>query len=315
MSKQVNCAPATTAIYSFWLDQLLGLCEQMGLSEPKQLTPDVINIFLLGLRERYAPHSVLQAHRTLKSFIAWLVAQEVLTKNPMLKVERPRVPEKSVSPYNPDDVKRLLAGFAGHSAFIAARMRAMVMVFLDTGVRRQEMSGMAVDDVEMVIEEVDDGKKVRKEPHFYITVRADNAKTRVERKIRLGNVATAMLTKYIDARAALMGRKLKRRGRANDSPYLWLGEKGEPISGLAIYHCIKRECARVGITVPRACHAFRNTAAIQWLANGGGESTLMTMGGWKSVSMMRHYTKAAEQTNYLRAHRAASPVDNMKGVL
>ena len=39
-----------------------------------------------------------------------------------------------------------------------------------------------------------------------------------------------------------------------------------------------------------------------------------TAGGWKSSAMIGHYARAGKQSNYIRAHRAASPVDNMKGV-
>jgi len=309
LSKQVNCAPKTIEVYAFWLDQLLPLCEQMGVTEVKSLTPDVINVFLLGLKERYAPASVGQAFRTLKTFFLWLVAQEELAKSPMTKVERPRIPEKAVQPYATDQLHDLVAGFGGHATFISARMKALILAFVDAGPRRMEMCNLRLDDVELATEE-DDKKK--REQHFYLTIRAESSKTRVERKIRLGNVATAALMRYLDARAALVSRKKKRRGVDIDCPYLWLNEQGEPLKGDALYHSLKRECKRMGIDVPRVVHAFRNTAAIMWLQNGGGEGSLMTMGGWKTHSMMRHYTKAAEQSNYMKAHRTASPVDNMR---
>jgi len=310
LGKEASKSPRTHEFYKFWLLPFMEYCASLGIEDVKDVKPDVLNIYFLGLKGRYSASSRAGCYTALKSFFASLVENEEIRKSPMSRIERPRVPEKVVQPYHGGDVGDLLTSFTGHSAFIAARMRAMILAFTDTGARRGEMCALTINDLAYV-EELVEGHK---EKHYYLTIVADNAKTRVERRVRLGTNASKAMNVYLAARGAQIGRKLKRKGRLVEPVELWLSEECTPLSPSGLYHSLQKECKRLKIDVPRVVHAFRNTAAIMWLENGGGESTLQTMGGWKTPSMMHHYTKAAERTNYERAHRTASPADNLKGV-
>ena len=53
---------------------------------------------------------------------------------------------------------------------------------------------------------------------------------------------------------------------------------------------LARRGKRAGVDVSQA-HAFRRRFTGEWLARGGGESTLMTNNGWTSPAMVRRYAK------------------------
>jgi hypothetical protein len=47
-------------------------------------------------------------------------------------------------------------------------------------------------------------------------------------------------------------------------------------------------------------HQFRHTFAHQWLAEGGGETDLMRLAGWKSRAMLQRYGASAAERVVIR---------------
>jgi integrase len=50
-------------------------------------------------------------------------------------------------------------------------------------------------------------------------------------------------------------------------------------------------------------HQFRHTFAHQWLADGGGETDLMRLAGWRSRTVLQRYSAFAADARAREAYR------------
>jgi hypothetical protein len=115
----------------------------------------------------------------------------------------------------------------------------------------------------------------------------------------------AMLLKATDA-----GRLVTDRARHKDAalPWLWLGLKGLTAWGIVLM--LRRRGREVGLPDLHP-HQFRHTFAHQWLADGGGETDLMRLAGWKSRLMLQRYGASAADARAREAHRRQSPAGRL----
>ena len=81
----------------------------------------------------------------------------------MATVKKPRLPHKSVEGFEPETIKTLLSSFSGRS-FNDLRNKAVLFMFLDTGLRLSELAGLTVSDIRIekgVIKVTGKGNKER----------------------------------------------------------------------------------------------------------------------------------------------------------
>jgi site-specific recombinase XerD len=94
-------------------------------------------------------------------------------------------------------------------------------------------------------------------------------KGRRERTLPFGRKAGEALDRYLRA-----------RHKDAELPWLWLGKKGR-LTEWGLVMMLHRRGAQAGLPGLHP-HQFRHTFAHQWLAQGGTETDLMRIAGWKS---------------------------------
>lgn len=274
-------SPATLKDYRYKVGAFVSFCSAVNLKKTEQIEVNDIRLFLLKLQENNKAISVGDYYKGIRRFLNWLVEEGIIEKSPMQNIKPPRVSKPKRMPFSDRDINNLLLLCSG-TKFLEVRNRAMVLLFLDTGLRLSELAGIQLKDMDFDYET--------------IKVMGKGAKERV---VRIGKRTQKALLRYL-----LM--------RKDGLPCLWVSEEKKPLTREGVRVTIRNLCHRAEITDAKCGpHTFRHTAAILSLRNGMGEFNLQTMLGHSTLWMTRQYVQSLNEQDLIKAHRQASPVDNL----
>lgn len=281
LSCQVNnLSPRTIQDYSQKIGKFVAFCKTQEIRSPGEIHANHIRLFLLGIQHRCKPRSVHSYYGTVCRFFNWLIEEGIIKESPMARMKPPRVPRDIVKPFSPDDINRLLT--LCNNSFSGLRNRAIILAFLDTGLRLSELANIQLSDLDMDRE--------------VIKVMGKGAKGRI---VRMGKETQKAILRYV-------------LQRNDDLPWLWLTEERKPLQARGIQQMIERLGKRAGITGVRcSCHTFRHTFAILCLRNRMGEFALQHLLGHSTLTQTRRYTSSLDSDDAIKAHREASPVDHL----
>ncbi|MFR9803663.1 tyrosine-type recombinase/integrase [Pseudonocardia sp. RS010] len=279
-----NRAPRTVTGYVQAGEAFVRWLRETGRSTaPEDITHRVIEAYLVALADRpqqrhtWKPVSaatVAHHYRSLQQWFKYLVREEVIAKSPFDRLSPPHVPEKPVPILADPELKALLAITEGRS-FEDRRDHAIIRMFLDTGMRLSELTGIRTDELD-----------------FDVSAVPVLGKGRRKRLAVFGNKTTEALRRYL---------RVRRNHEYADRPRLWLSQKGE-FTEDGVRLMLTRRGNQAGIRGLHA-HRFRHTFAHRWKASGGDEESLMRLAGWKSRQMVDRYGASAATERAREAHR------------
>lgn len=281
LNAQIELAPSTVKDYRYKLRPFIDYCHGAGVSKVTDITTDHVRGFILYMQQTNKPKSINDYYKVARRFLSWLVEEERLDKNPMLRVKCPRVPEIIIKIFNADHIHKILM-LCEDGTRTGIRNKAMVLVLLDSGIRLSELANIQVNDIDI--------------QRGIITIMGKGAKQRV---VGVSKTTLKAVIRYYES-------------RPGKSPQLWLTEEGKPITPAGVSQIFKVLKRRAGFTDVRlSAHTFRHTSGTMALLNGASEREVQLLLGHRTSEMTKHYTATITSQAVVGRHKDFSPVSRM----
>lgn len=281
-----NHAPRTLTTYGIAVEQLGHFLRAEGYpTDPTKVKREHLSAWMLHLQRPaeaggrgLSAQTALQRHQSVRQFFKFLEESGDIKESPMTKLKPPRVPEKLVPVIPDDDLRKLMKAVSG-TDFESRRDKAIISLFIDTGMRVSEMAGLDVSDVDG---EQRDVKVV--------------GKGRRPRILRIVSETRTDILRYLQSRS---------RHPKADEDALWVGKRGR-LTDNGIRQMVRRRQEDAGIARIHP-HIFRHTFAHMYLKNGGAEGDLVRITGWKDRQMLDRYGASVAAERAREAHDTFSP--------
>jgi site-specific recombinase XerD len=265
------------------------LAEQHPEVGPTELDRQHIRGWLVALRQGHSSNTARGWFAGVRHFCRWLEGEGEADLDATAGIRTPAPGDPETPVLSDADLRALLATCAG-TDFTARRDTAIIMLFLDGGLRLSELAGLQVADVDL------------RDRIVFVAGKASRRSGPRHRAVPLGVKAARALDRYLRER---------RRHSYAETPRLWLGSRGRPrLDADGVKAMLRRRAADAGITDLHP-HAFRHTWAHAFRAAGGNEGDLMMLGGWRSRAMLDRYGKAAAADRAAEAYRRLSLGDRI----
>ena len=242
------------------------LCLHRGNCRLEETTRDDLLSVLRSMRlEGRSPRSVSRWLVAIRGYFRYLVAENVIQKDPSAHLDAPRPMRSLPKVLTFDQVESLLAA-PDRSNPIGLRDSAMLEVLYATGVRVSELVGMRLGDLRL------DARLIRA-----------CGKGDKERVVPLGAEADRVLQRYLaEGRPDLLA------GKRSDS--LFINRRGGPLTRQGFWKLLKVYGDRAQIGTPFSPHTLRHSFATHLLENGADLVSVQKMLGHADISTTEIYT-------------------------
>lgn len=265
LSKAIQgCTKATIKTYGDFLKMAF---REIG-KHVTDITTDDVRLYLAQKKvNRVSDAYLATIHRILSSFFSWCLVEDIISRNPMIKVEKIKVRRKLEAALTDEEMERL------RYACRTVRERALVEFIYSTGCRISEVCSLNITDVDFDSLEIIVLGKGQKYRTVYMTQRARFA-----------------LRAYLDS-------------RSDDNPALFVCDFDRMIGGLKDYQKNNFGVIRITPNSSRSLihsigkraqlklhpHLLRKTVATQALRRGMPIDQVKVMLGHEDISTTQIY--------------------------
>jgi integrase/recombinase XerD len=270
-------AQSTVRTRRYELGYFCAFAEERDVTEVGGVTPSLLDSYqrhLFHLKKRNGQPLTFktQSHRLapLRTFGAWLATTGLLPYDPaatlvLPKTER-RLPEVTLSA---DEVEAVLAG-PDTTTPAGLRDRAVLEVFYSTAMRRAELIGLQVTDVDF----------------SRGTAFIRQGKGGTDRHVPMGGRAQGWVLRYLDEARPHFA-------TVPDPGTLFLNSVGKPLGAELLSTRVARYVRAAAPTKKGSCHLFRHTCATLMLEGGADVRYVAELLGHRNLETTMLYTRVS----------------------
>ncbi len=282
-------SPDTVRARRVSIRKFIGWADERGLDDPTDITRPMLERYQRYLfyyrKDDGSPLTISMQYQylaPLKTWFKWLSRQHHILANPAADLDLPKQPKclpRSVP--SVQEVEAILSEAEPGSAQ-GLRDRAMLETLYATGLRRMELPGVAIYDVDL--------------NRGVLWVR--HGKGKRERVVPLGDRAMAWLDKYLtESRPQLL---------TGDTDALFLTDYGEPVAPHYVADKVKRYMQFAGVNKTGSTHLLRHACATHMLEGGADIRFIQEMLGHANLQTTEIYTHVSID-KLIAVHGATHP--------
>lgn len=207
------------------------------------------------------PSSIAKKLSTLKSFFGWLASEEIISKDPTVKLKPPKFEKGRPKFLSVEELETL------RESCINNRERSLIEVMYSTGCRLSELQQLNREDVSF--------------EENNVIVYGKGGKTR---EVYFSFKAVYYLKKYLDERSD------------NETPLLVTERRPyRRLSNRGIQKLVNKIAVRAGIKKTVSPHSLRHTFATLTLNNGADISSVQALLGHTSPATTQIYARVSDE--------------------
>lgn len=285
-----NYSAGTIRNGRLYIGRFLAWLEERGVSEATEVTKPMLERYqrvLFRYRKKDGqPLSVSGQHvrlTTIQGFFKWLCRRNYLTANPAADLELPKIGQRLPrAVLTAKEVEQVL-NETDLSKPTGVRDRAILEVFYSTGIRRRELAGLKLYDVDL-----ERG-----------TVLVRQGKGKKDRLLPLGQRAARWVRKYVEeSRSHLIVEP--------DEKDLFISNSGMGITPAILGNLVRSYVKKSGIAKTGSCHLFRHAMATLMMENGADTRYIQQMLGHARLNTTEIYTHVSI-AQLIEVHRLTHP--------
>ena len=262
-AKERRLSAHTSSNYARDLHALIRYCDSQGLTDWPALDHAQVRLFAARSHAAgLAPRSVQRRLSAVRSFLNFLIREDVLKRNCALEVRAPKGQRRLPVTLDADTMGRLLEIPADDP--LATRDRAIMELLYSSGLRLAELVGLDLQDLNAA------DRTVR--------VLGKGSKTRV---IPVGRKALTALSAWLKQRRALV---------RDDSQAFFVGTAGRRLGPRAIQKRVEYWALRQGLPMHVHPHLFRHSFASHLLESSGELRGVQELLGHADIATTQVYT-------------------------
>ncbi len=225
--------------------------------------------------------SVNRKIASLKAFYKFLLKTKQIEVNPLTKHKALKTPKKIQIPFSEEELNNVLQQIHYKEGFEGIRDKLIIDLFYTTGIRRSELIGLQMSNVDLVNK----------------TIKVIGKRNK-ERIIPLLSVIVDQVKMYSIERKAL--------GVIVDIDFLFLLSNGNKLNETFVYRLINDYFSNVSEKVKKSPHMLRHTFATHMLNHGADLNSIKELLGHSSLASTQGYTHSS-LTELKNVYRNAHP--------
>lgn len=243
--------------------------QQMTLVQVEESTIQNYLAFKFS-QQKASASSVYRLVSCLRRFYGYLLLQSLITKDPTIRIQSPKLPKHLPNSLSEAEVESLL-NEPDIDDDLGLRDRAMLELLYACGLRVSELVTISINEISL-----QDG---------VIRITGKGNKTRL---VPMGEHASDWLTQYLNqSRPALLKQRL--------SDALFVTNRGAGMTRQAFWYVIKRYAKQAEITKDLSPHVLRHAFATHLLNHGADLRVVQLLLGHADISTTQIYTHVAKE--------------------